>query len=201
MIDPVSKKRYVMVGTGRLLDDSDIGDTTRQSIYAFIDGDATTTSISTTLTRSDLEPNTAPTTGIGSAPTKTGGWYIDLTASTGTSDASERVNITPTVNNGVLGVGVNKPDANPCSPSGSSYLMALSFSTGKSALVNSTGTVIAKTPSVADSIVTDLTFKNIGGRIKLVTGGSDGSVSSVAGNYGGSGSLKRLNWRQVPVSD
>lgn len=201
MIDPVSKKRYVFVGTGRLLADSDINDATRQTLYAIIDGTETATSLTSTITRANLEPNTTLTSGIGSAPTQTGGWYHDLAAPATSTSPSERINVTPTVYNGVLGVAVNKPNGDPCSPSGSSYVLALAFSTGKSVLSDSSGTVIAKTATVSDQILTDLEFKNVSGKVRLVAGRSDSSVTSPPGTYSVSGSVKHLNWREIPTLD
>ena len=43
--------------------------------------------------------------------------------------------------------------------------------------------------------------KNIGGKIRLISGRSDGSVSNLPGTYGGSGSLRRMNWREVPIAN
>ncbi|PXW96258.1 type IV pilus assembly protein PilY1 [Sphaerotilus hippei] len=205
MVDPTTGKRYVMVGTGRLLADSDIKSTQAQSFYAIIDGDVdnfyTTSTLPTgasfPVTRSQLSANTDLLTGIGSSPSGPMGWYLDLAVNT-TSGIAERINVAPTVNNGVVGVAVNLPNGDVCTPTGSSYIFAVSFATGRSVLTNSTGTLIATTSS-ASGIVTDLAFKSSGGKVRLVGGRSDGTVTSLPGTYSSSDGVRRLNWREVPT--
>ncbi|GAA5157936.1 pilus assembly protein [Viridibacterium curvum] len=82
-VDPQTLKRYVIVGTGRLLADSDITANQIQSLYAMIDGKQSfgefNKPISSVLKPSDLTKNTNLLTGIGSSPASDKGWYIDLT--------------------------------------------------------------------------------------------------------------------------
>jgi len=204
MVDPVTAKRYVLVGTGQLLDDSDIASTQLQSFYALIDGTATAFYTSSTLptgvtfpvTRSNLNTNTDLATGIGSSPAQPMGWYHDLGAAS-TGGIADRINVMPTVNNGVVGVAVNRPNGDACSPSGTSYVFGVSFGTGQSVLT-SNGNVIATTATVS-GVVSDIAFKNVGGRVRLYTGRSTGAVTNLPGTFSGAGTLKRLNWREVPT--
>jgi type IV pilus assembly protein PilY1 len=207
MIDPNTGKRYVMVGTGRLLADSDVLSSQTQSFYAFVDGTAdqmyTTETLpsgaSFPLGRSQMVNNTDLLTGIGSDPTPKMGWYVDLGRDT-TTNVAERITVAPTVHNGLVGVAINRPNGDACSPSGSSKVMAVRFADGKSVLTDTSGTTVAMS-AFANGIASDLTFKNIGGRVRLVAGRSSGTVSNLPGTFGAGAGLRRLNWREVPTSN
>jgi type IV pilus assembly protein PilY1 len=205
MIDPATGKRYVLVGTGRLLADSDSGSTQRQTFYALIDGTAAAPYTAATLptgvtfpfTRSKLNANTSLLTGIGSSPTQPMGWYYDLGVDA-TSGIAERIGIAPTVNYGVVGVAVNLPDSKPCTPTPTSKVFAVNFATGKTALTDSGGSAIAMS-TFASGLASDLAFKNIGGRIRLIAGRSNGQVDNLPGSFSTAAGLRRLNWREVPT--
>lgn len=207
MVEPNSGKRYVLVGTGRLLADSDIASTQTQSFYAIVDGTSSEmytaatlpTGVSFPVTRSKLNANGDLLTGIGSSPTQPMGWYRDLGADS-VSGIAERITVAPVVHNGLVGVAINLPNGVACSPSGKSTVMAVSFADGKSVLVDSAGSSVALSP-FSSGVASDLAFKNIGGKIRLISGRSDGSVSNLPGTYGGSGSLRRMNWREVPIAN
>lgn len=207
MIEPNSGKRYLLVGTGRLLADSDITSTQTQSFYAIIDGTSSAmytaatlpTGVSFPVTRSKLNQNTDLLTGIGSSPTQPMGWYRDL-GTDSTTGIAERITVAPVVNNGLVGVAINLPNGDACTPSGKSAVMAVGFADGKSVLVDSAGSSVAISP-YSSGVAADLAFKNIGGKIRLISGRSDGSVSNLPGTYGASNTLRRMNWREVPVAN
>ncbi|WP_294001150.1 pilus assembly protein [Sphaerotilus sp.] len=207
MVEPNSGKRYLLVGTGRLLADSDIASTQKQTFYAIIDGTTTQMYTATTLptgvsfpiTRSKLNQNTDLLSGIGSAPTQPMGWYRDL-GSDSASGIAERITVAPVVNNGLVGVAINLPNGQACTPSGTSTVMAVNFADGKSVLVDGGGSATALTP-YSTGVASDLTFKNIGGKVRLISGRSDGSVNNLPGTYGASNTLRRLNWREVPTAN
>lgn len=205
MIDPATAKRYVLVGTGRLLADSDSGSSQTQSFYALIDGTADAPYTSATLpsgvsfpvTRSKLNANSTLTSGIGSSPAQPMGWYHDL-GKDATSGIAERITVAPTVNYGVVGVAINLPDSKACAPAPTSKVMAVSFATGRSALTDSSGSVVSYSAS-GSGLTSDLAFKNIGGRVRLIAGRSTGAVSNLPGNFSTAAGLRRLNWREVPT--
>lgn len=205
MIDPSTAKRYILVGTGRLLADSDSASTQVQSFYALIDGTADTFYTTSTLptgvtfpfTRSKLNANSNLLTGIGASPAQPMGWYHDL-GTDATSGIAERITVAPTVNYGVVGVAVNLPDSAACAPSPRSKVMAVSYATGKTALTDSTGSLIAAT-TMSSGIVSDLAFKNIGGKVRLIAGRSNGTVTNLPGSFSSAAGLRRLNWREVPT--
>lgn len=204
-IDPSSGKRYVLVGTGRLLADRDISSTQVQTFYAIIDGTKSAfytssslpTGVSFPITRSVLNANTNLLNGIGSAPAAAMGWYYDLSVSSSTGVA-ERITVKPDYVNGIIGVAINLPNGEACNPSGTGRVIAVSMADGKTVLVDDDGNLIA-TSSSSSSVITDLAFQNIGGKLRLIIGG--GGISSVKGNYGAATSLKRLNWREVLTTD
>jgi type IV pilus assembly protein PilY1 len=92
-VSPSTKKRFVMVGTGRLLDSSDIASTQGQTFYAIADGfnatfNATPFPPATTpaypITRAQLIPNTNALVGATFDPATQVGWYEELGVDTGT---------------------------------------------------------------------------------------------------------------------
>jgi type IV pilus assembly protein PilY1 len=207
MIEPNSGTRSLLIGTGQLLADSDIASTQTQSFYALTDGTSSAmytaatlpTGVSFPVTRSKLNQNSDLLTGIGSSPTQPMGWYRDLGSDSATGIA-ERITVAPVVNNGLVGVSINLPNGDACSPAGKSAVMAVSFADGKSVLVDSSGSSVAMS-TYSSGIASDLAFKNIGGKIRLISGRSDGSVSNLPGTYGASTTLRRLNWREVPIAN
>lgn len=88
------KQRFVLVGTGRLLDTSDIASTQRQNFYAIADGfnanfNATPFPPATTpaypITRAQLVNNADAITGVVFDPATQVGWYEELGVDTGTA--------------------------------------------------------------------------------------------------------------------
>lgn len=225
-IDPSSKKRYVLIGTGRLLADTDINNSQAQAFYAIIDGTSAAggfytggtggtlpSGVTFPVTRANLNANTNLLTGVGSSPTNPMGWYVDI--GTTSSTAGERVNVTPVANLGVLAFAVNRPTAQACSGAGSGYVVAVTFNDGKSVLTGSGGYVATST--TRSFMITELAIVAIDGNLRLLAGGSgtttttnpDGSTSTSAtpnienldANFGGAITLRRLNWREVPTVD
>ncbi|WP_394790036.1 pilus assembly protein [Rhodoferax sp.] len=200
-VDPTTSKRYVLVGTGRLLADSDITSGAIQSIYSIYDGTMgygefqAASTYATPLTRSVLEANTSMLTGIGSAPTSAKGWYYDLSADATTSIA-ERVNVNPTAYSGSAFFGVNLPNGSVCSPSGTGYLLGFSIATGKSVLTDSSGTLIAQSAATSGVII-DLAVQNVNGKLRVLTGDSTGTTVTNPANLSTASGIKRINWRAV----
>ena len=92
-VHPGTKKRFVMVGTGRLLDTSDIASTQGQSFYAIADGfnasfNATPIPPATTpaypVTRAQMAANTNALIGVTFNPATQVGWYEELGVDNGT---------------------------------------------------------------------------------------------------------------------
>ena len=205
-VDPNSGKRYVLAGTGRLLADSDISSTQVQTFYAIVDGIETAfytseslpKGVSFPITRKDLVPNPSFMKGISSAPATSMGWYRDLGKSPKTGVA-ERITVDPDSHDGIVGVAVNLPEGGDvCSPSGSHYEFVIDMANGKTVLVDEAGQP-RETTKLQAGLATDAKFMNAGGRIRFVTGNTDGKIGEqkpppIA-------ALRRLNWREVLTAD
>jgi type IV pilus assembly protein PilY1 len=200
-IDPMTSKRYVMVGTGRLLADSDIASTAVQSIYSVYDGtkglgDFQEASVySTPLTRTQLVANTNVLEGIGSSPSSPAGWYIDLPIS---ASAAERVNVDPVANAGVAAFAVNLPNTSVCSPSGTGYAVAINVGNGKSVLQSSGVGFVAKSDTMK-GLITDVAIQNVNGKLRMIVGDSQGTTITPPAALSTGGKVKRMNWREVPT--
>ncbi|MBC7413943.1 MAG: pilus assembly protein [Herminiimonas sp.] len=205
-VQPNTQKRYVLVGTGRLLDNSDIANPQVESFYAIGDGSIDQFYTAATLPasksfptrRADLNPNTNLLTGIGSAPANPLGWYYDFSLSS--NGAAERVNVNPTVNYGVVAFAANLPNGDACNPSGTNRIFGVNLGTGQSVLTDSIGTQISFSTKLT-GVVTDIGFANLNGKIKLLAGNSQLSVSNIEGPGSTSSTVKKLNWREIPTAD
>jgi len=206
-VEPNSSARYVMIGTGRLLDDSDIASSDVQSFYAIVDGTGASAQFYTAstlpsgysfpITRAQLNADTSLLSGIGSAPASAMGWYVDLPVSGG---VAQRVNVDPTSNSGVVAFAGNLPNGSVCSPSGTGTLYAVSFATGKTVLQDSAGTLIPSSTPIS-GILTDLAIQRVNGTLRLYAGGSSGDVVVAPADLSTASGVKQLNWREVPLAD
>jgi len=206
--DTDTSRRYVLVGTGRLLADSDISSTSQQTFYAIRDGSNTYGSFYTSstlpsgatfpVTRTQLQTVSSLLTGMSSTSSSSTvmGYYYDLTTDSSTGIAS-RISIQPSFNAGVVAFATTLPSGSACSPSGTSTIYALSMTSGKSVLVDNSGNIVASVASSAS--VRNLTFYSVSGTTRLLAGTSSGTVTKVSGNFNSAGTLKRLNWRVIPV--
>ncbi|MBT0571729.1 pilus assembly protein [Curvibacter sp. CHRR-16] len=196
--NPTTGKRYVVLGTGRLLADSDVKSSSLQSIYSLYDGTRAAAgfiAFSTPLTRSTLLANTSLLTGIGSSPSVSTGWYYDLSS---TNSIAARVNVDPVAYNGVAAFGVNTPSGSVCSPSGTGEVLTFNIGTGKSVLYDSSGNLISSS-STSSGVVTEVAFQNVNGTVRVLSGDSSGNVTTTASSLSTSTGLTRMNWREVPM--
>ena len=185
-VQPNSQKRYVAVGTGRLLDSSDILNSQTQSFYVIADGTADAfytasslpSGVAFPISRSNLVENTDLLTGIGSMPSNPMGWYFDLTG--GTGGASERVILQPTANNGLIAFASNLPNGDVCSPSGTNHVFAFNMATGKSMLLSAASTSASTSTSTSTNATTSATVSaNTSTGANAMTG-TDTSTSSTS---------------------
>ncbi|MEO6934013.1 MAG: PilC/PilY family type IV pilus protein [Collimonas sp.] len=203
-VDKNSLKRYVLIGTGKLLADSDIKSSQMQTFYAINDGTGGKFDTSATLpkgvaypiTRANLNADTAVSTGIGSSPANPSGWYIDLPVSS--NKIAGRVTSQAAANAGVVAFAANLPDGDACTPSGSNDVYAVSYDTGKSQLQLPDGQIFVTTPGLNNGLY----WANINGKIRLVDTTTLGSGSTPPLQPPPvSDPFNRLNWRQIPVSN
>jgi type IV pilus assembly protein PilY1 len=197
-IDPKSKKRYVLFGTGQLLDTVDINSTAGQSFYAIIDGTASGFDTGGTypITRNDLaeltEANLTGTT-VFSLGTKLG-WYLDL-GKDATSGITWRVTLGPTSFNGVAVFSSLLTTGDACSPSGQSRIYAVNYGSGTTALTTGAAYV------GYSSAITDIQIINNNGRMQGIAGNVKGEVNQPPIDFGKGTGLRLLNWREVPTID
>ena len=214
-IHPVTRKRYVMFGTGVLLSVTDVPNTQTQSFYAIIDGTASGfNAVGTPITRAMLTPVTNTQLGgvAGAPPTPptpnllppgSKGWYTDLGNDTPAPPGTNigwRVILNPQAFNGIVTFATNLTTAtDPCSPQGSSRVYAIDYATVNSVLQPSVaGNPIPSYDSYSVSAI-NLRFAGANGNPEIVVGFTNGLPEKVAANLTSSLATRILNWREIPT--
>ena len=137
--DPTSGTRYVFVGTGKLLADTDLVLTQTQTFYAFQDGTSTGFDTTSTfpITRSDLVADNL-STGLGSSlATGVRGFYVDLEPAkkdpnnSATQASAERITVQLQAFSGIVGFAANLQGQDVCIK-GSSRVFELNYDSGYS---------------------------------------------------------------------
>jgi len=191
-IQPLTKKRFVLIGTGRLLDPSDIQSAQQQSYYGLIDGTASAFSGSGfPLTRESLQQVTDLTQGI-SLTADSHGWFTDLGV---TGGIGWRVTNASTSYSGIVAFSTLQTNSDACSPSGTSRIYALDFGTGKTVFTDGAAY------TALNAAVTDLRFLSVDGKVRLVSGDVKGNMQNNPISLPGMLGLRLLNWREVPTVD
>jgi type IV pilus assembly protein PilY1 len=202
-VDPASRKRYVMVGTGQVLSEADINSGTQQAFYAIADGTDDVGGFYTEATlpsghsfplerksltllddfKSELDGTSSPM-----------GWVFDFAvASTG---IAERMTVDGDVAIGMVAFSVSLPNGDPCALTGSSRVFAVRFATGKSALVDSDNALVEYVTD--NNTTTELLFTKNGDSTSLTRGAT--VVSEVPVDPGLS-SFRSLSWREISTVD
>lgn len=204
-VHPRLKKRFVMVGTGRLLDNSDISDPQGQSFFAISDGTNISfnvaanlpTGITFPITRAKLAANSNALVGVTFDPVTQMGWYEDLGVGSG---IGWRVTSDPTTLLGSVAFAAVLPNGSICSPSGDSRVYARDYAVGKTTLKALVSGVL--TPTVMVPItgnVTDLRYLSVNGKGTLISGTDAGKVQKVEINPISGLGMRRLNWRELQL--
>jgi len=194
-VQPATKKRVVMFGTGQLLDSVDIGSRDPQSFYGILDGTAVAFgTISSAVVRSQLTAvDLINGSNLGSSP----GWYLDFGSDTATSIGWRLVS-NPTTFSGIVAFAPLLTTDDACSPSGKSRLYAIDIATGKSVLKNTPDGVPY---SSYDYALTDIKFIGVDGKTQLITGDVKGNVKREDYTPPASQGVRLLNWREIPTVD
>lgn len=208
-VDPLTRKRYVMFGTGQLLDTVDINSSQSQAFYAIVDGNSSRfglaadlpTGVSYPITRSGLTAIThndlVGTTAIDFAGKA--GWRLDLgTNGAGSTLIGWRVVNSPTSFNGMVAFSTLLTTGNACSPAGQSRVYAINFGKGKSALTSADA---AQGFTEHEHAITDLKFISVDGTPRLITGDVKGTITPQPISPGGGDIKGLLNWREIPTVD
>lgn len=228
IVQPGTNRRYITVGTGRLLDGTDISNAQPQRFFAFLDGSnaefsndgtiaGTTTDlpagVTFPLTVSNLKELTDINTKISLNLNTQVGWFLDL----GTSVAGPgwRVLSDPTSFYGTVAFAATSPSSSDaCQPGGSSRVYAIDLGTGSSVLTNS-GTNADGTPKRyfdgLSGVVIDLSYYSVNvngvGTSRLIAGSNNATnpnsapVKAVATRNPAALGLQRLNWREIRVNN
>lgn len=207
-VDPTTKKRYVMVGTGQLLSDSDTNSTSLQAFFAIVDGTGDSGGFYTdktlpagyafALSRTDLTGVTSFLSELGDSASPMG-WYHDFGSGSGTSIA-ERVVVEGDVALGMVAFSATLPNGDACEPAGSSRTFAVRFATAKSAMVDASGATVGY---VSDTdTTTDLLFtKDSDGTTTSLTRGSTSSGVTNTTVDNGVSKFRFLSWREISTVD
>jgi type IV pilus assembly protein PilY1 len=206
VIQPYTNRRWVVVGTGRLLSDSDKGSSQSQAFFAFIDGNLLRTNSSTQLPsgmsfplqRSNLRKLTDITARTTLNLATEIGWWFDLGASAG---LGWRVLQDPSSFYGEVSFPTMLPSiADECSPSGKGRIYTIDLGTGQSTLVNASGTTMAYY-NVASGSVTDLANYSVGGKRKIYYSTDGGNSGRVDAKPPTPQAPRRMNWRELLLAD
>jgi type IV pilus assembly protein PilY1 len=206
VVQPVTNRRYVTVGTGRLLHSNDVGSTQAQRFFAVIDGSGVRfnksadlpSGISFPITTSKLKELTDLTQKITLDFATEIGWFVDLGVVAG--GAGWRVISDSTSFLGTVAFTAMVPSTDSaCEPSGTSRVYAIDLGTGASKLKS--GTTVVPYLSTLPGVVTDLRFYSVAGKPRLLAGTDTGATGAMPGEWTPTVTLRRLNWREVPLAD
>jgi type IV pilus assembly protein PilY1 len=133
----INKKPVIMVGTGRLLDITDFGSTSAQSVYAVVDTGVTLANARNDM--NELAHNTSTKVISGTVDwVGKRGWYVDL-------PAGEHVNVDPKFALGWLYVNANSAGGANCAQGASGYKIHVRSADGSSDVLSNTANVTAPT--------------------------------------------------------
>ncbi len=216
VVHPGTNRRYVTVGTGRLLHTSDSGNTQAQRFFAIIDGtgakfnQTAPTGFTFPITPAKLRQLTNAQLIATTSPVVLDlaieiGWFVDLGAAAG--GAGWRVVSDSTAFNGIVAFAAMVPSSDSaCEPSGTSRVYAIDLGGGVSRLIDVPSNIPIAYNDTLPGVITDLGFfgdGNNGANAKrfLLTGGDTGKLGLPPGSFWTPAPLRRLNWREVPLQD
>lgn len=200
----------VSFGTGRLLGNSDLSDTTVQTIYTIRDAlgstglgqlrTSTTAASAAGLVEQKLDPATrlvATVNAVDWSNTAVNGWFVDLNVQ---AASGERVIVNGLSTRGILGMASMIPSVQHCQSSGTSWLYQFDITSGQvlgatyfSAIVTGIGVVRQENTAAGESSggpsASSLFATTSGGETKLETIRGGGPPPP--------GAVKRTSWREL----
>ena len=192
------KTRYILFGTGKMLDASDIPSTDEQSFYAIADGTETAFDPNRAgLQRANLSAMADPA----HPPDMSGqvkGWYIDLGMDdVGAHHLAWRMVINPVSNGGRVTFATEVPSDDPCEPFGRGRVYELDYGTGKTVLDNDAAFVSSEHPIIELRYMRDSS-----GKTHLIAGDIDGHPDAISDQQLPlAGPPRLMNWREITVTD
>jgi type IV pilus assembly protein PilY1 len=209
VVQPGTNTRWITVGTGRLLANGDISSSQDQAFFAIQDGTGlafgSAASLPSGMTyptaNSNLLRLTDLTSPITLNPATQIGWWFDLGTSAG---QGWRVITDPASFYGSVSFAAMLPTGDPCNPLGKSRVYVIDLGTGQSQLVSGT-TTLGYTEAV-DGSVTDLRFYSVNdgngnATRRLIVCSDTGVCKSPDLAPPAAQTLRRLNWRELPLAD
>ncbi|MCW5635919.1 MAG: pilus assembly protein [Rubrivivax sp.] len=209
VVQPDNQRRWVTVGTGKLLDTTDLTTTQQQTMYAIVDGTARNfsatapTGFTYPLARNRLRALTNLQNPIVLNLSNEMGWYLDLDTVAG--GPSYRVNTESTSFFGVLEfLAMSPASSDPCR-AGQSRAYAIDLGTGQSNLVANDGTTLAYF-TVTEGVATEQRSLSVSeanqlGRRRLVVCTDQGGCQALNTRTPPGVGLRRLNWRELILAD
>jgi type IV pilus assembly protein PilY1 len=206
VIQPGTLRRFVTVGTGRMLHASDTASTQAQRFFAIIDGSNAAfykpadlpAAISFPIQSANLKPLVDLKTPVKLNLNTEIGWFVDLGAIA--AGPGWRVISDSSSFFGIVAFPAMVPSSgDACKPSGSNRIYAIDLGTGASVLRS--GDALITYSDVLGGVITNLRFYSIAGKPRLLGGNDAGETVGLTGNFGPGVGLRRLNWREVPLSD
>lgn len=217
-VDVSTGKRYVFVGTGKLLDSTDLSSTQTQTFYAINDGTLSSFYTNSTLpaaagsfpiTRADMVDGTSSIlAGITANSATPMGYYIDL----GINPSNGKTNFISTEMASAAGtiafIANSVNNSNTCNPVGSNLTYALSYGTGQSVLTDSNGNLIQyiSGTGLGQSLnFVQSTFLDSNGVaqkvLNLVKCDDQGGCAVLKPKISSIKPFTQLNWRELPTAD
>ena len=207
---PKTGDRFVMAGTGRLLNDTDIGDVQKQNFYAFKDGSHNafdpTLNSGSFITRGDLVDVSTDLVSGTTVFTNGRGWYLELGPGAPNNAGWRMVNNTSYFNTGSKGIvalAATLPDSGSvCAQSGSGLLYGINICDGKSQLQPTVGDPPIPSLSLPPGTpIGDDWWKNSGGNPVISICTSSGNCTSPAPLRVQLVNTQQLNWREIPIAE
>ena len=193
--------RFIYVGTGKYLADTDVSTSGTQSMYGLIDDLTTTPTISPlrsnlqqqtlTLQGDNIHRTASSNTFVLTTGQKKLGWYIDLPQS------RERISTDPQLAFGAIVFTSNVPSDVSCIPGGSSWFNILDYRTGGS-LVSSS--LPFASISLGDALASrPVLIRLPSGELRaLIRKSDDDTVTQDVPVPPSSPNVRRVSWRELP---
>ena len=197
---PKTRVRYVTVGSGKLLDTSDIAGPDAQVFAAIMDGTGSAfggvlpAGVSYPILRSNLAQVTNLSTGVTVSASQRG-WWLDLGSSAVGGGTGWRVITESSAFNGAVSFASMLPNVDACSPSGTSRVYSIDVLSGQSELAASQAYI-----DVANQVI-EVKNLNVAGKRRLYAGDVSGKVASTPVKPATALPLTRMNWRELPLAD
>jgi type IV pilus assembly protein PilY1 len=206
VVHPRLNRRFITVGTGRLLHSTDVNSTQKQVFAAILDGTGSAMGTSAGLPSgvtypiqmSNLQQVTDFTQPMALNFSTDSGWWADM--GQGANNLGWRVITDPTSFFGIVTWVSMLPNGDACSPAGTSRVYSVDVGTAESQLVDSNNNNMAYSTAMP-SVVIDQGTYSVNGVPRLLVGDDGGRTGILKRRTPSGMGLRRLNWRELPVAD